>query len=224
MCRLHKNLTVIHIVAHFYCFFKHRMQMLRLCYAIFFEVKLCWHSWLHSNENYLPCAGKYICICFLPQHSYSHAALAHCIPIFFSRVSTGSEFQAWEREKEMQCEQPEVQFNISSVNWQTCLEGVHSMNQHCKQLPYGRISASETAWQARLKGTECAHKLYMFCFFFKVLNLDLFSQLMQDVSTSGFKKWAAMHSGYDGDSIFTFLCSLQRLKGTHLGHSPDLAC
>lgn len=84
-------------------------------------------------------------------------------PLFFifSRVCTGSEFKAWEREREMQCEPPEVQFNISFVNWQTCLEGVHSMNQHCKQLPYGRISASEPVWQARIKGTECAYKLYM---------------------------------------------------------------
>lgn len=80
---------------------------------------------------------------------------------YFSRVCTGSEFKAWEREREMQCEPPEVQFNISFVNWQTCLEGVHSMNQHCKQLPYGRISASEPVWQARIKGTECAYKLYM---------------------------------------------------------------
>lgn len=117
VCRLQRNLSVIHNVAHHCCFFKLGIQMLCFCYEIFFEVRLCQHSWLHSNENYLPCAGKYICICFLPQHRYSHAALAHCIRSFFlSRVCTGSEFKAWERERAMQFEPPEVQFNISFVN------------------------------------------------------------------------------------------------------------
>lgn len=34
-------------------------------------------------------------------------------------------------EEKMQCATSEAQFNIGSVNWQTCLEGRHSVNQHC---------------------------------------------------------------------------------------------
>lgn len=134
--------------------------MLCFCYEIFFEVGLCQHSWLHSNENYLPCAGKYICICFLPQHRYSHAALAHCVRFFFSFQGMHWLRSLGEREREMQCEPPEVQFNISFVNWQTCLEGVHSMNQHCKQLPYGRISASEPVTSQTKRNRVCIQALH----------------------------------------------------------------